>query len=286
MYKRLKSDRGFMGPTHALSAVSLFLLITWLASDLIFGSLLNSKDLAVYITSLIVVIGAALMPDLDGIQSTSMSTLGLIGRLLSKFMRFTSLSIQNTFKTKFDKPVSDPHRGFWHTAIAAVLVGFLVSLLTRITTPVPIVIMSKTVTIGMIVTCMIVFISIQLTMSSLFNSYYKKIKKGNPMGKLIVVISSLLVSILMIVTLPESVNYKWVGYSVMIGWLIHIFGDLFTVAGVPVLFPLKRKGKRWWDYRFPFKIKAGGPIEYGIITPLLFIIAIVSLVSIIPIILN
>lgn len=282
MNKRIKSNRGFLGPTHALSAVSLFLLITWLAKDFVFGTMLNTTNITVYITSLIIVVGAALMPDLDSVRSTSISTLGIVGKVLSKAMRATSLLIQSTIKGKYDKPTGDPHRGFWHTAISAVLAGLLVSLVTSITIILPFKLLGKSLTIGMLFTSLIIFISIQLAFASLFGKHYSKVKRDGILSQIGLMIVSGVIALAITFALPDNINYAWVGFSFGLGWLLHIFGDMFTVAGVPVLFPYARKGKRWWTYRMPFAIKAGGPIEFGLMVPLFTIIGIISFIQIIP----
>ena len=93
---------------------------------------------------------------------------------------------------------------------------------------------------------------------------------------------SILFSVYLIMFMPTTINYSWVGGAVTFGWLTHLFGDMLTVSGVPILFPLKRKGKRWWDYRFPLGIKAGGYVEKTLLIPLFSIIILVSLIKVIP----
>lgn len=277
---RIKSDSGLMGPTHALSAISITLLITWLASEFMFTRVLGSTNEIVYISALIIIIGSALMPDLDAVQSTSINTLGIVGVILSKGMRGLSSLIQSTLRSGSDSPDPDPHRGFWHTFISAGLIGILVSTLTSINKEI-FTISGNTITIATAIVIFIIYISIQLVLSSLFKPFYKK-NSNNIQGKIIMQVGSLATALSLMVFLPADLSYKWVGAAVSLGWILHLLGDMLTVAGVPVLWPLKHKGKRWWNFRFPFGIKAGGFIEKTILIPLFVIILIISAINVIP----
>lgn len=277
---RLKSDSGLMGPTHALSAIALSLLIAWLASDFMFNKVLGSTDVIVFMSALIIITGASLMPDLDAVQSTSINTLGIVGVILSKGMRAVSAAIQSILRSKSDAASPDPHRGFWHTFISAGLIGVLITSLTSINKDV-FEAFGKTFTVSMLIVTFIIYISLQLVMASLFKSFYKR-SKGSFLSSLGLQIVSLISALALLISLPPELSYKWVGAAVSIGWILHLFGDMLTVAGVPVLFPLKFKGKRWWNFRFPFGIKAGGFIEKAILIPIFVIILIVSMINVIP----
>ena len=275
MVKRIRSDSGLMGPTHALSAVAISLLFAWLARDFMFNTLLGSKDIVVFISAIIIIIGASLMPDLDAVNSTSINVLGIAGATLSTGMRAFSSVIQNLIKGPYDKS-SDPHRGFWHTFLSAFVVGALISAITSINVKI-FILANDEITIASLVVIFIIYISLQLTMASLAKPFYKK--KGN---KIIVKIGILMISVLLLLTLPKDLNYRWVGAAVTFGWIVHLLGDLLTVSGVPVLFPLKHKGKRWWNFRSPVGIKANGLIENSILIPLFLIIIAISLYNIMP----
>lgn len=275
MIKRMKSDSGLMGPTHALSAVAISLLFTWLASDFMFDTLLGSRNVIVFISAIIIIIGASLMPDLDAVNSTSISTLGIAGAVLSTGMRAFSSVVQNLIKGPYDKS-SDPHRGFWHTFVSAFLVGILISIITSINIKI-LDFAEVEITVASLIVIFIIYISLQLAMAGLAKSFYKN--KGN---KVIIKLGTLIISILLLLTLPKGLNYRWVGAAVSFGWIIHLLGDMLTVAGVPVLFPLKFKGKRWWNFRSPLGIKANGFVEKTILLPLFTVIAAVSLYNIIP----
>lgn len=276
--KRIKSDKGLMGPTHALSAVAFALLFTWLASDFMFEKILGSSDIAVFISAMVIIIGASLMPDLDATNSTSINVLGVVGTVLSKAMRGFSGIIQNIIKGPYDKS-SDPHRGFWHTLVSAFLIGALFSALTSINIEL-FAIKDTPITIATFIVMFLLYISIQLSLVSLFKPLYDK--KKNKIGKLGTAVGAIVISFILVYSLPSNINYYWVGGAVAFGWIAHLLGDMMTVSGVPILFPLKFKGKRWWDFRLPLGIKAGGFIEKTILIPIFSIIILISLYNIVP----
>ena len=276
--KRIKSDKGLMGPTHALSAVAFALLFTWLASDLMFEKILGSSNIAVFISAMVIIVGASLMPDLDATNSTSINVLGIVGTVLSKAMRGFSAIIQNIIKGPYDKS-SDPHRGFWHTVVSAFLVGALFSALTSINIEL-FAIKDTPITIATFIVMFLLYISIQLSLVSLFKPLYDK--KKNKIGKLGTAVGAIVISFILVYLLPSNINYYWVGGAVTFGWIAHLLGDMMTVSGVPILFPLKFKGKRWWDFRLPLGIKAGGFIEKAILIPIFSIIILISLYNIVP----
>lgn len=276
--ERMKSDAGLMGPTHALSAVAFALLVTWLASDFMFDTVLQSRDFIVFISAIIIIIGSALMPDLDAVKSTSINVLGFIGAGLSTAMRGFSSIVQGLIKGPYDKS-SDPHRGFWHTLVSAFLVGGLFAGLTSINVEV-FTFRDNSITVATLIVLLILYISIKLALASLFKSFYNKNK--NSTGKLGMTIGAFAVSAILVVLLPSNIDYTWVGGAVTFGWIAHLLGDMMTVSGVPILFPLKIKGKRWWDIRLPLGIKAGGFIETAVLIPMFSIVIIISLWNIIP----
>lgn len=280
MISRLKSDSGLMGPTHALSAIAMAFLVTWLASDFMFNTVLGSNSSVVFITAIIIIVGAALMPDLDAVKSTSINVLGPIGTVLSKLMRGSSSMIQSTIRSKSDSPNADPHRGFWHTILSGILVGLLVTGLASINIEL-FRIKGFSVSVATFIVILIIYISIQLLMASLFKSVYKKSKKSL-ISMLAVKGGGLIAAIALLALVPNDLNYNWVGAAVTFGWIAHLLGDAMTVSGVPLFFPLKFKGKMWWSHRLPLGIKAGGWIEMSILVPLFSIITIISAIGIIP----
>lgn len=274
MFKQFNKEDGFMGKTHALSAVAVWLLIAAFLPDTMFNTILKSDNLIVFITSIVIVTGFGLMPDFDNTKSTAISTLGLLGRLLSMGMRTSSLAIQSSIKGPADKSTSNPHRGFWHTLISSLLIGLIV----YTTTSIPIKI-SDAFTVGLLFAIMWAYICLKIGLAGLFNQTIKKIKSQGFLSMLVIELLAILFSITLIFLLPKDLSYNWFALSATLGYCIHILGDTVTTSGTPLLFPLKHKGKRWWNYRLT-SMKANGPTENLILIPVFIGIIIFSLLKI------
>lgn len=274
--KILSNESGFMGPTHTLSAVAFYLLLLAFFPLFIYNEVLKTDNIIVLIGSIFVVSGFALWPDFDNTRSTVISTLGLLGQGISKLMRGSAIGIYLMTKTKYDDPEPNAHRAFWHTIVAAILVGFIVFFTTSLS--LKFTILDKEVTLGYLFAIAYIYISFQLTIVSFLGTYIKNFKKSI-VGKITVIVLGLLFSVLLLLATPGNSDYSWIAYCGTLGYLFHIIGDTMTVAGTPILFPLKRKGKRWWVYRIA-KIKAGGTIEKVVVIPLFIVLIILALIKI------
>ena len=270
---RTRSESGFMGLTHALSAVAVLAVILpfrkeWLISVV-------GTDSAPFIVLLfLVVIGGALMPDLDNTNSSAESALGFIGSGISAFMRLTAPIIQGLIHTRYDKDTDNPHRGFYHTALSAVLAGGIFAFLCGPTISVPI---GDIVVIdGKRFALILAFIGAHIALSTLGEPLLAKLKSAAGLFEFLVptAVSAVIVGALWSQLPDTGVNYAMIGVAYGFGWLIHILGDMFTVQGVPVLFPFPIHGKMWWHVRL-LKIKAGGVVENLIFIPLFLIITLV-----------
>lgn len=277
--ERQESDHGFMGTTHALSAVAIFLVITAFFPEHVYKAL-GTNNIWVIVLSIAVTAGASLIPDLDNTASTSKSSLGYLGEGLSFFFRTTSAVIQTFVRTSRDDDEPNPHRGFYHTVPACLLLGFLAFLATGIKTgavPVPII---GTVTYGTLFAIIITWLNIHMALAGLAKSFMKSMKsKAGIFGELVAFVFSLALTFTIFTQLPTDLDFRWLGVSVAAGNFIHIFGDCFTKAGNPILFPIPYKGKLWWTVRFT-KIKAGGVVEKMVFMPFFGIICVISFMKI------
>lgn len=276
--KRSRDERGFMGFTHALSAVAVILL--WFVFfPGTFRDLFSSDNLTVLILLVLVVSGGALMPDLDNTQSSAKSALGPIGAALSAFMRTTSPMISTLIHGKYDKDVDNAHRGFYHTALCAVLMGALAAFLCSEAIHVT---LGPIEVNGIFFALVLAFIAVDMALSVLAKPIMKKLKSagGGILGGVLGIIVSLVLVLALFYFLPKDMDYMAVGIGYGVGWLIHDIGDCFTTAGVPLLFPLPIRGHLWWDIRF-LKIKAGGVIENWVFIPLFTLTIIICTIIII-----
>jgi membrane-bound metal-dependent hydrolase YbcI (DUF457 family) len=264
-----------MGATHALSGLALFLALVAFVPD--FVQWAGWTTPAVIALGALVVSGAALIPDLDNSVSTAKNSLGFLGYGLSIFFRESSRFMQMLFRTRRDDPTPDPHRGFWHTIPAALILGGLTWLATGITKVVTLPFVGE-VTIGWLGALVIAYISIQLSFAGLFSKIIKKVLKGSKSFEAISVGVAILATVVIFWGIPHDQSFWWLSVAVTVGVLTHILGDAFTTAGVPLLFPLSAvlKGKFWWTTRF-LPIKAGGTVENYVFVPLFALVTVVSL---------
>ena len=276
--KRLKDDYGFMGPTHALSAIAIALLLLALTPGFVYG-FLKTSDLLIVASFIIVSAGFALFPDFDNTQSTAISTLGVLGKGISKLMRSFAVFIYLAVKSRKDDPKPNPHRGFWHTLVSAFFIGFIVLSTTSLPFKISLGILHKDVTLGFLFALLWIYIAIIMACTGLFAKKIKKLKK-NFITHIGIHFVAILFTLAVLILSPGTLGYSWLAFSAVLGYTVHILGDTLTIAGTPLLWPLKHKGKRWWTYRF-LGVRAGGEIEKYIFIPVFISIIILSLIKII-----
>lgn len=274
---RLRSESGFMGMTHALSAVAVMLVLL-VFNPSIMDRLFGSNSIPVFLLMLLVVTGGALMPDLDNTQSSAKSSLGFVGDGISMFMRATSPIIQSLFSSKRDKKPGDDrfsaHRGFYHTFLCAFLFGLLCFFLCS--DRVNLHVMGLSID-GRFFAVLLAFIGAHIALSTLFGTVMRKMKGGSKiLGFIIPTLVSVAVIIVLWSFLPTNMSYSRIGVAFGLGWVIHILGDMCTTQGVPALAPIPIKGKCWYDIRL-LPIEAGGAVENYVITPILIAIIIFSM---------
>lgn len=268
-----------MGTTHALSAVALFLSATAFLPATMY-QLLGSDEIWIVVLSMMVMAGGALIPDLDNTASTAKSSLGVLGDILSVFFRTTSSLIQTTIRFSRDDSTPNPHRGFYHTPPAAFLIGFLVFLGTKMTGHAFTIPLIGSISWGTFVAIVVTWLCTHMAFAALAKKFLRKVKNSAGMfGELVAFALSLGLTVVIFSQLSSKIDYWWVGVSIGVGVYIHSFGDAFTTAGSPIFFPLPRKGKLWYNYRF-LKIKAGGVVETSLFVPFFVILSIVAFLKI------
>lgn len=274
---RMRSNEGFMGKTHALSVVAVALSLAAFLPSFFYDKLLETHDIVVFVAGLMIAIGAGLFPDLDNTSSSMVNVLGPIGQILSRIMRGISRTVYSITHTSKEPSEADPHRQFWHTALAVVAGGILTSLLLSLRIP-----------IGMIgsgfvtVTTVVLFIMLTVATNLIITVFFKKMgHKRSSLHSFLIWVAGVIVALLIIDMLPPNQSYTWVGVMVTLGWLTHILGDTLTTSGTPFFAPFKHKGKRWWNYRLPPHVKANGSAEWHVFFPLFALISIIDVIMII-----
>lgn len=274
---KFKKDSGFSGYTHALSGVAVSLILVGF-----FPSFMVNFGVAVIptiIAFVVAFVGSTLVPDLDNTNSTSKSSLGFFGAALSTAFRASSQIIQTVVRLPKDDPTPNPHRGFYHTILSSVIMGVIVFLLTSISTSVDLAIFGKK-TIGDLFAVFFLFLLTHLTISALGGSKMKRRKKSMFAGEIIALAFSLIVAFILLYFLPKDGNYLWLASALTLGCVVHIIGDGFTRYGVPLLFPIPRKRKMWWYYRFA-RLESGGAAEKAVLPIVFSTLGLIGLIKII-----
>lgn len=266
-----------MGPTHAMSGAAFALTAS------AFGATVFSfadMPLPVVILWTIVCAGAALAPDIDSYTSTVVNSFGVLGRLGHNLANGISLTVHETTRTKYDKPKNNGHRTFFHTIAMGVIVGLLVSAGSSL--PGTVTILDKNFATGQLFSVFVMGLFLHLALAGLFEKQIKKARKKY--GPYILMGTSALTAVGIAYLLPEDENYSWLGMAVAAGWIIHLLGDMITKMGVPLAWPLKIRGKRWYDVTLPvfLRISAGGAFEKAVLLPVLTFITAVALMWHIP----
>lgn len=266
-----------MGPTHAMSGAAVWLTATALGTSLI-G--MAEPSLAVVFLGTAVIAGAALFPDFDSHSATAVRSFGVFGSVMHQIVDGVSVLVYNLTRTKYDGSRENGHRTLMHTAVMAILVGMLVSGLSSIPTSVDI--FGKTFAAGQLFSLFTMFIMLHLGIAGLFEKQVKKMRKS--LGVYTMMLISFAFTATVGVFMPEDDTLPWLGLCVTAGMLMHCFGDAITKMGVPLLWPLKIKGKRWWDITLPafMRIRAGGTFEYAILLPVLTLITVIGAIYHIP----
>jgi membrane-bound metal-dependent hydrolase YbcI (DUF457 family) len=255
-----------MGRAHSLSGAGL-----WLAGSATY-TLTTGQELhpTIVVMGTALVAGAALAPDLDSYTATVTRSFGIFGRVLYHLTNFISLFIYRLTKTQRDADLDNGHRTFTHTAVSALLAGVGVWAATTLI-PGTTELMGKPYENTALASLILMAFFLHLGLAGLFSKQIKKAK--GVVGPYVLMAVSLVITAITAYFLPtgnDGINGLFFPFAVTTGLLIHILGDLITLKGVPFVWPLKIIGKRWYDVALPgpFRIKAGGPFELSVLTPI------------------
>lgn len=263
-----------MATGHSLSGAAVFL-----AGSAAF-TYFTQTDIppVVLIMGTAVFAGAALAPDLDSFSSTVTRSYGIFGRIMYHLTNALSMLVYNVTKTQKDDPKENGHRTFMHTIVASILMGLLVVGLTSL--PGTVNIFDKDFTWGQISALIIMAFFLHLGVAGLFAKQIKKAKTG--IGAYILMAGSFITTCIVAIFLPnDEASYQWLAILVGAGYFVHILGDTITKMGTPMLWPLKIRGKRWYDIALPgpMRITAGGSFETAILDPLFIAVIIAGITA-------
>lgn len=239
-----------MRPGHALSGAAVGL---WVAGVAQLG--VAQSFAAAAICS-----GAALLPDIDNPSATVSRVFGSLSQWFSRRVNDASAAVYDLTKTARDKDRDGGHRGVTHTWPFAVAVGagstaaaqFFPGLLT------------------------VLFLCLSLALRGLLGVLAKRV------GWLVTTATSAALTAIAAFWLPPSST--WLGILVGLGCLVHCWGDSLTLQGCPWMWPIRIRGKRWYDIATPgfLRFRAGGKIENVLVTPALILATVWLSVDTVP----
>lgn len=253
------TDNALMGQAHAVSGLAAYMAL------LAFGAgagglatlILGNGGGALGILPALTFIAGALIPDFDNTTSSAKSSMGILGEPITFAFRESSRLVQ-TIHTKADarsraKAHDAVHRGFWHSLAGAAALALLANLATNnpltnnIVLPLGFVGIPNLSALIAAALCLAAF---HIALTGLNANALKALKKTKKIGSALTLVLSIIVTLTLFSASPAG-QYQWIGYTLGAGAVVHIIGDAFTKAGVPLFAPiLKWKGKRWYTWRF------------------------------------
>lgn len=274
--------KGFMGRTHALISIVLMCICVIIPISPFketFGLL--KTDILFFIVSTIVLVGGALLPDLDNNESSAGHTLGPIGTICTSFMQSTSSILWTLFHKKGDKTPVTQHRYFWHSLLSGLILlalfmfGIPKSELTIIEA-----INKESFSIFLQKNIALLFLVLLLFMSVLVGS---NMIIGRIIGHFrLPIVLNYIIPMLAIVYIffIDMTHIKTLGILIGLGYLFHVLEDCFADSGTMLLWPIPIKNQLWHRITFIPKTVETGSLTNTIIDTAAFIIDVTLIVII------
>lgn len=248
-----------MGPAHSLSGA-----MAWLGVGAAAAFADRAMPWPVLLAGTLICAGAALAPDLDHKSATISRAFGPLSRILAGLIDKLSTAVYNATRARGDRRRTGGHRTLTHTWVWAVAIGAGFSF--------------AAVAFGRWAVLVILFIHMVLAVEGL-------------LWRMARVSSDVLVWLLGATsawTLAEILDqpgngaswlfadqpYLWLGLPILLGALVHDVGDGLTVSGVPMLWPLRIKGRRWYPVGSPsfMRFRAGAWVENKVLMPVFLVV--------------
>ncbi len=255
--------KGFMGKTHALCSVMLLCICMLIPIDFFKETIwLLKDDVLFFIVGIIVLVGGALLPDLDNSQSSAGSTLGPLGSICTIFMQSISTICWTLFHGKGDRHPNTPHRYFWHTLFISIILlcTFIFGIPSNNETILDNI--NKNTLQGFLqAQPIMLFFIVIIFMAVLVGSnmvIYRLIKMFS-LPKALNLISP--VGVIVYIFTIDYTHLRILGICIGMGYLFHCLEDFFADSGVPLLWPIPIRNQMWKRYRFIITCQTGGLIN-------------------------
>lgn len=252
--------KGFMGKTHALLSVMLLCICLLIPINVFEETIWKLKDDTLFfVVGLTVLVGGALLPDLDNSQSSAGSTLGFMGSMCTIFMQAISNMAWTLLHTKRERKPPTPHRYFWHTLVASIgiLCMFYFGMPTGENTIIGN-IKEKTFSIFLQEEVVVLFFIVFAFMAVLCGSniiVFRLIK----LFKLPKIVNyTFPIAALVYIFTVDYNHLRILGICIGLGYLFHCLEDFFADTGVPLLWPIPLFKQCWHRCKFFITCTTGG----------------------------
>jgi len=231
-----------MGRSHALSGA-----VVWLAGCAAAGAVGEPPSAPTVVVGAVVTAGAALLPDMDHPGATVAHALGPATRTVAAGISRLGDWLRDRTCGCCTTSSRGGHRTITHTAVGAVAAGGLAALLGGF---------------GGVWSAggLVLFMS-ALAVRGLLRRRWR--------GRWVALTVGVVAAVAAVAGGGDS--WWWLGLPVGVGCLTHIAGDGLTLSGVPVCWPLRVRGCRWYRCGTPrrLRFRTGGLVELRLVVPLL-----------------
>ena len=246
-----------LGVSHALSGAALGLAVAGFFPRLV----AVETSAGSVLTFAAVCAGAALLPDLDHPSSVATRRFSVASWIACHVVRPFSGLVYDLTKARRDTG-KGTHRGFTHTAVAAVLLGLAVNVASaRFGNP---------VLVGTLFVCLALAI--------------KGLDALVPGPPSLVIAAGLTYAVEEFVPGGTAGTAGWLGTAVALGMVVHSIGDAVTETGAPLLWPLRIRHRRWYPIGSPrpLRFRTGGSVEAWLVAPALTVAVFLLAAFVVP----
>jgi hypothetical protein len=258
----MKFVKGFMGKTHALLSIMLFCICMLIPVDFFQTTIgIMKNETLFFIAGIVVLVGGALLPDLDNAQSAAGATLGPLGSICTTFMQSTSSICWTFLHGKGDKMPPTQHRYLWHTFIigAGIFCLFFFGMPKGEDTIIASIKVAEDFLTWLQGNAVIVFFVILLFMAILVGSNMLFSKIISVFKIRFLKLINYIFPVLMLVYLffLDMDHLRILGMCLGMGYIFHPIEDCFADHGVPILWPIPIKNQLWKRIKTPLTIETG-----------------------------
>jgi membrane-bound metal-dependent hydrolase YbcI (DUF457 family) len=214
-----------MGKTHARQGVFAGVIMTAVGPPL---TLYGPPPITLAVAVAMLVVGAAVFPDIDHPEATASHTFGPASHAVSKAVHATSSAVYGITRSRRDQDRDGGHRGLTHTALFAAGTGagayFLIT------------------AFGLWAAAGILFAFTSYGLQGLAGKWTHRHGWLFTTGTAAAFTGG---SVFLARSQPTQTVAWWFAVAITVGCVVHLFGDCVTRQGVPAFWPIPLRGQRW-----------------------------------------